>query len=109
MDFTLGLPRTSQGHDSIFVVVDRFFLVDPFHSLFYKSTDASSPSYFSKRFIYMGFPITIVSNRDIKFVSYFWKILWKLFVTTLKFSSTFHNQIDGHTEIVNHSLGNLLR
>lgn len=56
----------------------------------------------------MGFPITIVSNRDIKFVSYFWKILWKLFVTTLKFSSTFHNQIDGHTEIVNHSLGNLL-
>ena len=41
-----------------------------------------------------GLPSTIVSNRDVKFVSYFWKTLWKLFSTTLKFSFSFHPQID---------------
>ena len=52
-----------------------------------------------------GLPSTIVSNRDVKFVSYFWKTLWKLFGTTLKFSYAFHFQ----TEVVNCSLGDMLR
>ena len=56
-----------------------------------------------------GFPSTNVSNRDVKFVSYFWKTLWKLFSTTLKFSSAFHPQTDGKTEVVNRSLGDMLR
>ena len=56
-----------------------------------------------------GLPSTIVSNRDVKFVSYFWKTLWKLFGTTLNFSSTFHRQIDDQTEVVNCNLGDMLR
>ena len=38
----------------------------------------------------LGLPSTIVYDRDMKFVSYFWKTLLKLFGTTLKFSSAFH-------------------
>ena len=52
-----------------------------------------------------GLPSTIVSYMDVKFVNYFWKTLWKLFGTTLKFSSTFHPQTDGQTKVVNRSLG----
>ena len=44
-----------------------------------------------------------------KFVIYFWKTLWKLSGTTLKYSSAFHPQTDGQTEVANCSLGDMLR
>ena len=56
-----------------------------------------------------GLPNSIVSNRDAKFVGYFWRTLWKKLRTKLKFSSTHHLQNDGQTKVVNRSLGNLLR
>ena len=57
----------------------------------------------------MLLPRSIISDRDNKFVGYFWKTLWKKMGTELKFSSTFHPQIDGRIEVVNRSLGNFLR
>ena len=42
-------------------------------------------------------------------MSYFWKTLWHLVGTKLKFFTVFHPQTDGQTKVVNRSLGNLLR
>ncbi|KAL4016708.1 hypothetical protein IC575_024365 [Cucumis melo] len=93
MDFITGLPRTLRGFTMIWVVVDR--LTKSAHFVLDKSTYTASKwaqFYMSEIVRLHGVPVSIVSDRDARFTSKFWKGLQTAMGTRLDFSLTFHPQ-----------------
>ncbi|KAL0556811.1 hypothetical protein IC582_005328 [Cucumis melo] len=110
MDFITGLPRTLRGFTVIWIVVDR--LTKSAHFIPGKSTYTASKwaqLYMSEIVRLHGVPVSIVSDRDARFTSKFWKGLQAAMGMRLDFSTAFHPQTDGQTERLNQVLEDMLR
>jgi hypothetical protein len=110
MDFITKFSRTIKKHDSIMVVVDK--LTKASHFIPVKSTHKATnivEIYMREITKLHCVPKTIVSHRDSKFTSNFWKGVFKGFGTNIKFSIVYHPEIDGQTERVNQVIEDMLR
>ena len=110
MDFITKLPRTSSGHDSIWVIIDR--LTKSAHFLPIRETysvEKLSRIYINEIVSRHGVPLSIISDRDGRFTSHFWKSLQKALGTQLDLSTAYHPQTDGQTERTIQTLEDMLR
>jgi hypothetical protein len=110
MDFIVGLPHTQEGNDSIWVIVDRLTKVA--HYIPIKMTYSGAKLvelYMSWIVCLHGVPKKIVSDRGSQFTSKFWEKLHESMDTKLNFSSAYHLQTDGQTEMTNQILEDMLR
>jgi transposase InsO family protein len=110
MDFIVGLPRTRDGYDSIWVILDRLMKVAHFIPVKTTYTRAKLAELYMSRIVCPhGVPKKIVSDRGTQFTSCFWQKLHESMDSNLNFSSAYHPQTDSQTERTNQILEDMLR
>nr|GFA95773.1 hypothetical protein [Tanacetum cinerariifolium] len=78
MDFVTKLPKTTAGQDDTLEKLTRQYLKEVVSR--------------------HGVPVSIISDRDGRFTSHFWKSLNKALSTRLDMSTAYHPETDGHSE-----------
>ncbi|GJT39848.1 putative reverse transcriptase domain-containing protein [Tanacetum coccineum] len=110
MDFVTKLSKSSQGYDTIWVIVDRLtksalFLpireTDPIEKL--------ARMYLKEVVTRHGTPVSIISDHDGRFASNFWRSLQKALGTTLAMSTSYHLETDGQSKRTIQTLEDMLR
>ncbi|GJV76956.1 putative reverse transcriptase domain-containing protein [Tanacetum coccineum] len=110
MDFVTKLPKSPQGHDTIWVIVDRLTKSAIFTPM--RETDSMEKLarlYIKEVVARHGIPVSIICDRDPRFASHFWRSLQKALGTSLDMSTAYHPETDGQSERTIQTLEDMLR
>ncbi|GJS42146.1 putative reverse transcriptase domain-containing protein [Tanacetum coccineum] len=110
MDFVMKLPKSSQGYDTIWVIVDRLTKSAIFVPM--RETDPMEKlarMYLKEVVTRHGIPVSIICDRDPRFASNFWRSLQKALGTNLDMSTAYHPQTDRQRERTIQTLKDMLR
>nr|GEY67056.1 reverse transcriptase domain-containing protein [Tanacetum cinerariifolium] len=110
MDFVTKLPRTSNGHDTIWVIVDC--LTKSAHFIPTRETDSKETLtrlYIKEIVSRHEVPISIISDRNSHFTSRFWQTMQSAFGTQLDMSTAYHSKTDRQSERTIQTLEDMLR
>ncbi|GKE51437.1 putative reverse transcriptase domain, ribonuclease H-like domain, aspartic peptidase domain protein [Tanacetum coccineum] len=110
MDFVTKLPKIANGCDAIWVKVDR--LTKSVHFLSMKETDPIDKLarlYIKEVVTRHGVPISIICDRDLRFLSHFWRAFQKALGTSLDMSTAYHPETDGQSKRTIQTLEDMLR
>ena len=105
-----GLPKSVKENTAIWVVVDR--LTKTTHFIPYKSgmtLDGLARLYIKEIVRLHGVPCMIISDRDTRLTSHFWKSFQDALGSEVRFSTAFHPQTDGQSERTIQTLEDMLR
>ncbi|GJW73034.1 putative reverse transcriptase domain-containing protein [Tanacetum coccineum] len=110
MDFITKLPRTPSRYDSIWVIVNRLSKSAHFISMNEKYKMENLTRLYLKEIVCRhGVPVSIISDRDPRFVSRFWRSLQKSLGTNLDNSIAYHPETDVQSERTIQTLEDKLR
>ncbi|GKE24096.1 putative reverse transcriptase domain-containing protein [Tanacetum coccineum] len=110
MDFVTKLPKTSNEHDIIWVIVDR--LTKSAHFIPTRETDSMETLtrvYIKEIVSRHGVPISIILDHDSHYTSRFWQSLQSALGTQLDMSTSYHPKTDGQSERTIQTLKDMLR
>ena len=110
MDFMTNLPQTPQRHDMVWVIVDRLTKSAHFLAVWMTFTLEELCRVYIHEIVWLhGVLVSIVSDRDPRFMTHFWKSFQKAMGTQLTISTVFHPQEDGQSEMTIQVLEDMLR
>ncbi|GKD06911.1 reverse transcriptase domain-containing protein [Tanacetum coccineum] len=110
MDFITKLPKSSQGFDTIWVIMDR--LTKSAHFLLIRKNDPLDKLarlYLNRIVARHGIPVSIICDRDGRFTSNFWRSFQKALGTDLSMSTAYHPETGGMSERTIQTFEDMLR
>ncbi|GJR81538.1 putative reverse transcriptase domain-containing protein [Tanacetum coccineum] len=110
MDFVMKLPKSSQGYNTIWVIVDRLTKSAIFVPMRETNPmDKLARMYLKEVVTRHEIPLSIIYDRDPRFASNFWRSLQNALGTSLDMSTAYHPQTDRQSERTIQTLEDMLR